>query len=160
MTPAPIENSGTGGGLRYLSENAAPEMLNQEQSHCCQAACARQLLKDAGVEISEADLLDKIGYYEGIGTMPRSTTKALTELHPELKYDGGEIRENACRYFAAEIHWIVNLRTNRGTVHAVMVDRMEGDIVYVRDAWGLNGPGSTTGTVATIKVEDFLEHWL
>jgi hypothetical protein len=62
MNAAAIEHPGTGGGLPYLTEDAAAGMVNQELSHSCQAACARQLLKDAGVDISEADLLARIGY--------------------------------------------------------------------------------------------------
>jgi hypothetical protein len=54
--------------------------------------------------------------------------------------------------------WIASLKTDRGTVHAVIVDRLKGDLVHVRDPWGLSGPGFGTGTEATIKLSDFLEH--
>ena len=33
------------------------------------------------------------------------------------------------------------------------------DIVHVRDPWGLNGPGSGTGTRATLSLADFKLHW-
>ena len=59
MDRAENDQAGTGGGLRYLTEEPSPNMANQEQSHSCQAACARQLLLDAGVDVSEADLLEK-----------------------------------------------------------------------------------------------------
>src|SRR5207249_4221722 len=93
MSATEIENSGTGGGLRYLAEQAAPEMENQELSHSCQAACARQLLNDAGVDIAEADLLAKIGYHEGYGTTAERTAAVLSELHPKWDYDGGSVPE-------------------------------------------------------------------
>ncbi len=55
--------------------------------------------------------------------------------------------------------WIASLKTDRGTVHAVIVDKLEGDVVHLRDPWGLSGPGSGTGTQATIELSDFIEHW-
>ena len=153
------DQSGTGGGLRYLTEQAALSMVNQEESHSCQAACARQLLKDAGVEISEAELVAQIGYYEGIGTTTERTATVLSELHPGLHYSGGEINELALAIICSRDPWIANLRTIRGTVHSVIVDRMESGIIHVRDPWGHDGPGSGTGTDAAIKLADFLEHW-
>jgi hypothetical protein len=159
MNPAAIEHPGTGGGLRYLTEEAAPGMVNQEQSHSCQAACARQLLRDAGVDISEGDLLAKIGYYEGIGTLAQPTAAVLTQLHPKLNYVGGEINYDALPILFARDPWIANVRTLHGSVHSIIVDRLDGDVVHVRDPWGLEGLASEMGTVAALKVSDFLEHW-
>jgi predicted double-glycine peptidase len=153
------EIAGSGGGLRYITEEATPNMVNQEQSHSCQAACARQLLKDAGIQVSEAELIAKIGYLEGWGTSSGGTARALDELHPRLGYDGGAVDPGAVQILFKRDPWIAALRTDRGTVHAVIVDRLEGDIVHVRDPWGLSGPGSGTGTQATIQLSDFLEHW-
>jgi hypothetical protein len=39
------------------------------------------------------------------------------------------------------------------------VDQFEDELVHVRGPWGLAGPGSGTGTRATLKLGDFLEHW-
>jgi predicted double-glycine peptidase len=153
------DKPGTGGGLRYLTEEALPSMVNQEQSHSCQAACARQLLRDAGIDISEADLLAKIGYYEGIGTLAKPTAAILSKLHPKLIYEGGEIPQEALAVLFKRDPWIVILRTERGQMHAVVVDGLDGDTVHVRDPWGLEGPGSGTGTKATMQLNDFLEHW-
>lgn len=159
MNPAPSEHPGTGGGLRYLTEEADADMVNQELSHSCQAACARQLLKDAGVDISEADLLARIGYIEGVGTFAARTAELLTALHPTLNYAGGEIDFEALPILLARDPWIASVRTLHGSMHAVIVDRLEGDMVHVRDPWGLDGPSSEAGTVATLKISDFLEHW-
>ncbi len=71
-----LEKAGTGGGLRYITEEPTPDMVNQEQSHSCQAACARQLLKDAGIHVSEPELLAMIGYLDGWGTTSESTARA------------------------------------------------------------------------------------
>jgi predicted double-glycine peptidase len=153
------EQAGTGGGLRYLTEEATPDMVNQEQSHSCQAACARQLLKDAGVDLAEAELLAEIGYHEGWGTTAGSTARVLAELHPKLGYAGGAVDPEAATTLFKRDPWIASLRTDRGMVHTVIVDELEGEPVHVRDPWGLSGPGSGTGTRATIRLSDFMEHW-
>jgi predicted double-glycine peptidase len=156
---AGTDPAGTGGGLRYLAEEPTSDMVNQEQSHSCQAACARQLLRDAGVEISEAEILGKIGYLEGWGTMAEDAARVLDEFHPRLGYAGGAVPPEAASILFKRDPWIASLKTDRGTIHAVIVDRLEGDVVQVRDPWGLSGPGSGTGTRATIRLSDFLEHW-
>lgn len=154
-----MKRTGTGGGLRCITEEATPNMVNQEQSHSCQAACARQLLQDAGVLVSEPELLAKIGYLEEWGTTSAETARVLNELHPRLGYAGGAVAPEAAAILFERGPWIASLKTDRGTVHAVLVDRLEGDTVHVRDPWGLAGLGSRTGTHATIKLSDFMEHW-
>ena len=159
MEPADSESSGTGGGLRYFAEAPDPGMVNQEHSHSCQAACARQILKDGAVDISEQELLAKIGYIEGYGTTSANTATVLDELHPAFGYAGGSVAPEAVTILFRRAPWIACLKTDHGTVHAVIVDKLEGDVVHVRDPWGLTGPGSALGTRATIKLSDFMEHW-
>ena len=130
MEPADINQPGTGGGLGYLAEEPSAGIGNQEQSHSCQAACARQLLADAGVQVSEAELLDRIGYLEGWGTTAGDTARILNELHPTLGYAGGPVNPEAAETF------------------------------FQRDPWGLAGPGSGTGTRATIALGDFHARWV
>lgn len=152
------ENAG-GSGLRSISETPDPDMVVQERSHSCQAACARQLLRDAGVEVSEEDLLAKIGYIEGYGTTAASVASVLDELHPQQGYAGGSVAPETVEALFRRVPWIASLRTERGTIHAVIVDALEGEIVTIRDPWGPSGPGSEAGVRATMKLSDFLEHW-
>ncbi len=101
----------------------------------------------------------RIGYTEGWGTTAPGTAAVLDDLHPRLGYVGGSVDPEAIKVLFQRDPWIASLRTVRGTVHAVIVDNLEGVIVHVRDPWGLTGPGSGTGTRATINLSDFLEHW-
>lgn len=154
-----MEQPGTGGGLRYITEESTPDMVNQELSHSCQVACARQLLKDAGVLVSEEDLLSRIGYLEGWGTTADATGRALDALHPRLGYSGGPVDPGSAAILFRRDPWIASLRTDRGTVHAVIVDSLQDDLVHVRDPWGVAGPGSGMGTRATLALADFMTHW-
>jgi hypothetical protein len=87
------------------------------------------------------------------------TAAALSALHPKLKYAGGEINEELLQILFARDPWIANLRTLHSSTHSVIVDRLDGDVVYLRDPWGIDGPTSETGAVATIGLNDFMEHW-
>ena len=151
--------TGTGGGLRYVTETADPNMVVQELPYSCQIACAFQLLKDAGIETTEADLLAEIGYIDGWGSSASSTAKALGQVHPRLGYRGGAVGPENLVILLKRDPWIASLMTDHGTVHAVIVDGLEDELVHVRDPWGLSGPGSESGTRATIRISDFLEYW-
>lgn len=153
------DQTGTGGGLRYVTETADPNMVIQELPYSCQIACAFQLLKDAGIKTSEADLVAEIGYIDGWGSSASSTAKALDGLHPRLGYRGGAVDAVNLAILLKRDPWIASLMTDQGTVHAVIVDGLEDELVQVRDPWGVSGPGSESGTRATIRIGDFLAYW-
>jgi hypothetical protein len=59
--------------------------LNQALAFSCLVACARQLLRDAGVELSEGELIERIGVIDGFGSTVEPTAAALTDPHRRLK---------------------------------------------------------------------------
>ncbi|MBY0228342.1 MAG: hypothetical protein K2W96_03585 [Gemmataceae bacterium] len=123
------------------------------------AACARQLLLDAGVEVPEGRIIERAGLIDGIGMFADRVAEALTTEHPRWHFDGGAISPAALDWLMHRGAWIANLRTARGTVHAVIVDKEEGGIVHVRDPWGVKGPGSGCGTKATMRRADIQVAW-
>lgn len=151
---------GTGGGLRYVTEEPTDVMVNQEGLYTCVVACARQLLRDAGVEKSESELTERIAVMEGSGSTPGPTGIALSELHPTLRYLGGSVDPDAdLPVLFRRDPWIAYVRTDMGRIHAVIVDGLDGELVQVRDPWGLAGPGSGMGTRASLSLNDFRAHW-
>jgi hypothetical protein len=152
--------SGSGGGLRYVTEAPTTDMVNQEGLYSCVVACARQLLRDAGAEHSEAELAERIGVMEGTGSTPGPAGTTLSDLHPRLSYLGGSVDPEAdLPVLFRRDPWIAYVRTDFGRLHAVIVDGLFDELVHVRDPWGLTGPGSGTGTRATLSVSDFRTHW-
>jgi hypothetical protein len=133
---------GTGGGLRYITDEPAADVLNQEGLYSCVVACARQLLRDAGVERSEAELAERLGVIEGSGSTPGPASAALSALHPRLRYEGGSVDPgSALGVLFRRDPWIAYVRTDFGRLHAAIVERLDGDIVHVRDPWGRAGLG-------------------
>jgi hypothetical protein len=151
--------SGTGGGLRYITEVPTADMVNQGLPLSCVVACVRQLLRDAGAEVSEAALIEKIGILEGVGSTAESAAATLSDLHPRLHYLGGPLEDDKLFVFLRRDPWIAFVKTDYRAVHSVIVDRSEVNLVYVRDPWGLAGPGSGAGTRATLTLTDFRNHW-
>jgi hypothetical protein len=152
-------DAGIGGGLRYIREVASSRMVNQEHTFSCVIACARQLLRDAGEDASEAELIESIGVREGFGSELESAAAVLSERHPRLTYVAGSIDPDAVAELVRRDPWIARVKTLSGRYHTVIVDGLREDILTVRDPWGLSGPGSGSGTVATILLDHFREHW-
>ena len=155
----PSGQTGMGGGLLYLQETPTLRMVNQEHNFSCVVACARQLLREAGDEFTEVDLVERIGVDEEFGSTLEPAAHVLSELHPRLIYAAGSIEPEYIHSLTQRDSWIARVKTTSSRYHAVIVDGLRGDVLSVRDPWGLNGPGSGSGTEATILLRVFLEHW-
>jgi len=151
--------AGSGGGLRYASELATSEMVNQNTVATCVVACIRQLLIDSGIEVSERMLAEAVGILDGDGSTAESAARTLTELHPRLAYVGGCLPFEQLSVFFRRDPWVAFLRTDSGRVHSVIVDGFDGSLVRVRDPWGLTGPGTGNGVRATMELELFQSRW-
>lgn len=160
LASEPMRNdAGVGGGLRYIREDPSTRMVNQEHPFSRVVACTRQLLRDAGGEFSERELIERIGIREGFGSELEQAAAVLSELHPRLLYAAGSVDPDAVQQLVRRDSWIARVKTLSGRYHTIIIDGMRGDTLSVRDPWGLTGPDSGTGTEATIRLDDFLEHW-
>jgi hypothetical protein len=165
MEPEPFaresmrNDAGVGGGLRYITEAPSSRMVNQEHIFSCVIAFTRQLLRDAGAEFSEADLIEDIGVREGFGSELEPAAAVLSELHPRLLYLAGSIDPDGVYELIRRDPWIARVRTLSGRYHTVIVDGLYGEVLSIRDPWGLTGPGAGRGSEATIRLDVFLEHW-
>lgn len=66
-------------------------MFPQEHPLSCGAACARQLLADAGVLVTEADVRTRAGFQEDIGIFADHLGLAMTALDPGRAYRGAAV---------------------------------------------------------------------
>jgi hypothetical protein len=105
-------------------------------------------------------LTERIGVVAGSGSTPGPAGVTLSDLHPRLHYRGGSVDPDASLpVLFRRDPWIAFVRTDAGGLHAVIVDRLDGGLVHVRDPWGLAGPGSGTGSKAKVALADFRTHW-
>jgi hypothetical protein len=118
--------SGMGGGLRYVTEEPTPDMVTQGLRYSCVVACVRQLLRNVGVTVSEAELIDRIGVVDGLGSTPGPAAAILSALHPRLRYEGGAVDpDTAMPVLFRRDAWVAFVGTDHGSVHSVIVDRLE-----------------------------------
>jgi len=82
--------------LVYLERRPSTRMVCQEVAFSCGAACARQLLLDLGIEVSENTVRECADFREGVGIQPEPLAKALTQLGPGYRYVGGRWIHRYC----------------------------------------------------------------
>lgn len=152
----PSELSAGRGGLQYVCSKPSARMVSQEMQMSCGAACARQLLLDTGIDLSEATIRGVAKFDSRFGISPSSLANALSR--PDATYVGGGVPPEAFSALAAIGTWVARLKPVTGP-HYVLVDRVEERLVHIRDPWGPEGPGSAQGIEATLTVEEFLQHW-
>lgn len=124
----------------------------------CGAACARQLLRDAGIEVDEATLRAEAGFHPDIGIDGQGLVLVLEKhLHPR-RFRAGMVPPQQLDLLARGAPFLLLLRTVSGK-HWVIVDKVDGERVYVRDPAGIpNGPPDL-GAEGVLARAELLERW-
>lgn len=94
----PKLGAGTGGILKYL-EVISRNMLAQEHSMSCAAACIRQLAKDHGIELTEKVIREFARTTEEMGTFPDGILDALKKIFKDK-----EILDRTFIIFQKKVH--------------------------------------------------------
>jgi RHS repeat-associated protein len=155
--------------LPYQDVGPSKRMLAQQRPYFCGAACALQILNDAsvirnpkGIVITQ-EMIAKMAKYDPDkgGTLFDSLPKIMSKLNPRLTYEGGGVYANWFDPLNKLGHpWIAGLQEKGGDFHAVIVDKVEGDLVYLRDpTQTASAKYGYVGLEGTMKVEDFVRVW-
>jgi hypothetical protein len=160
----PAMQTGSGGGIPYVRSLPSSRMLNQEKRDSCAAACGRQLLLELGCTVDEASLREAGRYAEGYGMTAENLASALNRFQGRVEFvGGGGPGPGHLDALTATGSWIARLKSASSPAHMIIIDAFAFDrtqgIVWVRDPWGENGPGSGRGLVAEVALDDFLELW-
>jgi hypothetical protein len=165
--------AGAAPGLPIINEKASLRMVNQEQVMSCAAACGRQLLREIGVDVPEATVrgLARTSAF-GTETHLGHLADALNQLDSrgsQVRWDGRAVPEPEAQLHAAALRlgqngpWVADMTFWNGlavTIHSIIVEAIQGNVVRVRDPWGLQGPGqSGSGTEGAMYLGDFLRRW-
>lgn len=128
----------------------------------CGAACARQLLRDAAIDVPESTIRADAAFDPLDGIDARTLASTLSKMHAEaavpMTYGGGAVHEEQLGALVHRAPFLALLRMPAGK-HWVIVDRIEAGIVHVRDPGGITGDNSGSGMEATMKLGVFLEKW-
>jgi hypothetical protein len=138
-------------------------MVRQELVLSCGAACARQLLLDAGKNVSEAIVREHAGFDHRFPLDAQELGKVLTRLHPDpgATYKGGGVLPQDLQAIAARGPFMALLKVKKSK-HWVIVDRVDylafDGIVYLRDPAG-SPEDDHVGAEVAMPLDDFLEGW-
>ena len=166
---------GTGVGKPYLFYNESRNMVAQEQRNTCLAACFRQFAEDRGVVIAEEKLITQLVQVFENGIHLEELEKVISIYLPQLRYTLGLFTDSQVlpdlersisllrsvdnMHQSSWIAGVLPTPTSKAG-HAVIVDRVVGDLVYIRDPWHPEfGVSSGAGIQGVISVTDFAEIW-
>ncbi|MEM8931188.1 MAG: RHS repeat-associated core domain-containing protein [Acidobacteriota bacterium] len=157
----------------YNSAVETSDMVVQQLEHSCGAACARQLLADEGIDVSES-LLRRTGFDPNPGKTqgmyPGGVAENLNRLASERGLDmefvgrfdpdflpGGNHMTDPEAFVRAAFEGTGGQPfIARQGGHFVIADRFADGMVHLRDPSGLNWPSSATGIRATIDARRFV----
>lgn len=161
----PKIGTGTGGVLKYL-EVLSRNMIAQEHSMSCAAACIRQLAKDNGLEMTEAAIRKLAGTTEELGTHEKGMSDAAKRIFKENEFSEGTIdhipvgTSELIEILGKKNPWVAWIKESpNGGNHAIIIDKFENGLVHIRDPWPIEGISKGKGVEATIKLEDFETAW-
>ena len=124
-------------------------MVKQEEATSCGAACVRQLLLDAGVDIPEAQIRTNVGFISGQNIPADWLRDQLNELHQGASYKSATVWPEDLPKLAMVVPFIALIRVP--SKHFVIVGKITDDEVLVRD------PGSACEGV--LNRADFVRRW-
>lgn len=122
----------------------------------CGAACARQILLDAGIDVPEAVLRNVAGFDSDFGITLDGLGDAFAAHHPGATYQHGTVWPEHLDRLASAVPFIALLRTP--SRHFVIIDEVGAAEVRVRDPAGTDEDPSV-GAVAVMDRGVFLERW-
>jgi ABC-type bacteriocin/lantibiotic exporter with double-glycine peptidase domain len=149
--------AGAGGNWPAIDEIFDPKVVKQKSDLSCVAACGEMLLKDRGINISQAVIEELIG----LASAPEFLAGALNELNPDTsgQWKGAFLNLPGATQFQvfetlnttgswAAVLWEKGV----GIGHMIIVDGLDEDeYVMIRDPW--------QGTRYRMIIDDFLQYW-
>jgi ABC-type bacteriocin/lantibiotic exporter with double-glycine peptidase domain len=141
----------------YKRSEPSSSMVRQELPMSCGAACVRQLLRDAGADVSEATIRDLASFHPEFGMPLEGLRDALNELHVAAgAYECGTALPEQFDRFAHVVPFIALVRTPLR--HFVIVDEVRWSEVRVRDPAG-TPEGPSVGAIGWMDRQAFVERW-
>ncbi|KMQ69643.1 hypothetical protein ACM39_00845 [Chryseobacterium sp. FH2] len=145
-------------------------MIAQERSMSCVAACVRQYCKDLGISniLSEKKIFEIVGIKnldEGLDEL--ELLRILEDIFKDKEVIASNYFRNVGANFSEiakdiskEGSWLASIHPLNGQKHAVIVDKIIENKVYIRDPWPIEGIGKGNGVEAIVNLDDFVYSWV
>lgn len=149
--------AGSGGNWPAIDEVFDPKVVQQQSQFSCGAACGQMLLKDCGIMITQANIIDRTGV--PMTAMDLASIMNALESASFSRWMGGPLsipsatRKDLIETLCKTGSWIAVLWEAEAKIgHMVIVDRVdEHQLLLIRDPWA--------STRYQMRIEDFLNYW-
>ena len=149
--------AGSGGNWPVRDETFDPGVVLQQDQLSCGAACGEMLLRDCGINVTQAAIVATIG----VPITSRRLAEVLNIFNPSTspRWAGGPLaikgatQEEVFDTLNTTGSWAAMLwETGSKIGHMIVVDGIDREgYVLIRDPW--------EGTRYTMKKSDFLQYW-
>jgi len=133
-------------------------MVRQELAMSCGAACARQILRDAGIEVAESVVRTLADFDEAHPIWAPDLARAMNRLYTGATYQALSLDPGDLDAVLARGPFIALLRVTRGK-HWVLIDEIVGGLVHLRDPAGVP-ENVKVGADAVMDIKKFSERWI
>lgn len=137
MSKITIKNAGAGGSWKVLDERHDPSVVKQLTPLSCVAAVGEMLLRDRGISMTQAAIIDIIGEVSG----HEQLADALNRIDRSDRWFGGTVVVNNLEAVASFGEFAAVLREGRPLGHMVLVRELIEDHVVIADPWKLRPIG-------------------
>ncbi|WP_075343121.1 cysteine peptidase family C39 domain-containing protein [Tenacibaculum agarivorans] len=159
---------GSGGFLKY-KKIISRKMIKQEHQMSCAAACITQLAEDNGIKITEKVVREFAGTTIDTGTVNTGIIEGMEKVFKSKEVVAKSFFRNKedvmpliIKDLSDEGSWIATIYPPDGRMHAVIVDKVVGKDVFIRDPWPLEDLFSegVNGVEAIVNMDEFAYSWL
>lgn len=150
--------AGAGGSWRTIGETPDPDVVRQQDSLSCGAACGEMVLRDRGIRVDQSIVAAEAG---GVPMFDKALARALQALDTSgaWVWQGGRIdipgasRQELVGALNQTGSWIAFMKELRNRIgHTVVVDGLDAmERIRIRDPWD--------GTRYTMTMREFLRYW-
>jgi ABC-type bacteriocin/lantibiotic exporter with double-glycine peptidase domain len=130
-------------------------MVKQALPMSCGAACVRQLLLDAGMDIAESALREEAHFDPVSGIDGRALALVLERHLGPSRYAAGSVPPDQLELLARTVPFLALVRAPGR--HWIIVDGLDEEHVYVRDPAGPET--ASVGLEGTMSRGVFLDRW-
>lgn len=123
----------------------------------CGAACARQILLDVGIDVTESVVRAHADFDPNHPIWAPDLAKALNGLHPGATYQALSLDPACLDAVLARGPFIALLKVSRGK-HWVIVERIADGLAHIRDPVGVP-EDDAVGADAVMGLDKFYERW-
>ncbi|WP_375605586.1 cysteine peptidase family C39 domain-containing protein [Flavobacterium davisii] len=156
------------GSIKY-TKIISRNMLKQEHQMSCAAACLKQYSTDFGFNFTEEVIRTMAKTTEETGTFPSGMKSAFEEIFKNdiidigMKYVPNISDIDMAKKLTKDGSWIAFvLPKNSNVQHSIIVDKIIGNNVHIRDPWPLEKIFSEgrNGVEAIIDIYEFEHMWM